>query len=86
MKLLDRHEFASLPIDEMLLIKRWSIRVATITPVTADIALPTVRQFRLAGGNEEVFAKLEQHVCETGCSFIQLLSVVVDLLRLGIVK
>lgn len=62
-------ELARLPLDEALLIERWAIRVATITPVTTYIALPTVKRFRLAGGTEEIFKKLEQHVCHSGCSF-----------------
>lgn len=79
-------DLAGLPTDEALLIERWAIRVATITPVTVEIALPTVRRFRLAGGDEEIFKKLEQHVCRSGNSFIQLLGLVADLIRLGVVR
>lgn len=91
MKLIDRHEsitaqLSGLPDDEAALLERWAIRVATIAPVPADIALPTVMRFRAAGGDERIFQALERHVCKTGCSFIQLLSVVSDLIPLGVVK
>lgn len=91
MKLLTRHEFISTelfgwPDDEALLVERWAIRIATITPVTVDVALPAVKQFRMAGGDEEKFRKLEQYVCESGNSFIQLLLIVANLLSRGIIK
>lgn len=79
-------ELASLPANEAIIVERWAIRVATITPITVDIAIPTVKRFRLAGGTEEMFKKLEQHVCRTGNSFIYILNVVADLIPLGIVK
>lgn len=79
-------ELASLPATEAIIVERWAIRVATITPITVDIAIPTVKRFRLAGGTEEMFGKLEQHICRSGNSFIQILGLVADLMRIGIVK
>lgn len=79
-------ELAGLPEKEALLIEGWADRVAAITAITTSIAIPTVKRFRLAGGTEEMFKKLEQHVCRSGNSFIYILNVVADLMRIGIVK
>lgn len=79
-------ELAGLTEKEALLIEGWADRVAAITAITTSIAIPTVKRFRLAGGTEEMFKKLEQYVCRTGNSFIYILNVVADLIPLGIVK
>ena len=80
-----RHEFIATelfgwPDDEALLVERWAIRVATITSATTDEALFAVKRFRQAGGTEEMFRKLEQHVCHSGNSFVLLLELVAQLI------
>lgn len=59
--------------------ERWAIRLATLSPTTPSNAEALIFQFHSAGGDQELFDKIERVALEKGHDLATLIARVVDL-------